>query len=1096
MPSAAWHAIFAFELRYQLRQPLIYLVTFVLSVLLFIAGTGSDTPAALHINAPVVVLQNLAKGIYLILFLLIAIVTSTAVRDFDRHTDALFFSKPLSARDYLSARFAGTVVVCALPYLIGTSALAVSALMPDVDRSRVGPLAVTPYVFALGVLVLPTIASLGAISFAVASWTRSAVTTYTAIVALLALSAIAGVIITRPGLELVGQLLDPFGLTALAGSVRNWTSAELNMLTPSIGGVLLGNRIVWLAIGLAVFALLAWRFDPGRTQPARAVSVDDNAPPFVSARRAVTRSWSFETTVALLVQRTRLEARVVITSLPFLGMLSLGLVVLVVSANDAGSIFGMPVYPRTYLMIEALQGSYSIVLLLVVVLFSGEAVWRERSIEMHEIHDIMPVSSGVYLGGKVSAMLMVVALYLCIGVIVLMGWQLLQGFREIEFALYARAILMAAIYPSLMLVLAIACHVLARNKFIGYGAVLLFIVAWDLLEELGFEHHLYRYASLPAAPYSDFNGFGPFSSAFVWLAGYWGSVALALVGVSALLWKRGTDSAWSTRIAEVPQRFRGGVRYVTVLGAVTAGSIAGWIYYNTNVLNRYESSPSLATRRARYEQRYRRYEALSLPRVTAVYANVAIYPTEGRVALNGRYTLRNGTRAPMRQVHVSLPEGVHLDSLVLPAETAPTADSASGYFVYRLRTPLAPGDSMAMSFAVTLGHRGFVNDRERVEVVSNGSYFTKRELFPVIGYDVHRELSDVKERRKYKLPEDRTFPPATDTAARLTSPRAPDADRVSFDATVSTSADQTAVTTGTLVRSWTDHGRRFFHYRADDPITWHVAFVSARYAVEKRLVNGVSLELYHHPSHTANIARMLNAASVSLRYGTEQFGPYRPRQLRIVETPRYVRDATSFPEMIAFAESMGFNAKVTGAEAIDFPFYVTAHEVAHQWWGQQLVGANVQGTGMLHESLAQYVALMCVEHALGSSRVAPILSYERDWYLRGRSSERGTEPSLAQVGREDYVYYHKGALVMHALRDAMGEMALNGALHSFYTREALRGPPYASAAGLLDELRAIGTPAALVDSLFLQRGALPGASASLSGLQSVPRSPVRPASSR
>ena len=36
----AWKAIFWFEIRYQLRQPLFYLVTFVLSVLLFIAGTG------------------------------------------------------------------------------------------------------------------------------------------------------------------------------------------------------------------------------------------------------------------------------------------------------------------------------------------------------------------------------------------------------------------------------------------------------------------------------------------------------------------------------------------------------------------------------------------------------------------------------------------------------------------------------------------------------------------------------------------------------------------------------------------------------------------------------------------------------------------------------------------------------------------------------------------------------------------------------------------------------------------------------------------------------------------------------------------------
>ena len=28
---------------------------------------------------------------------------------------------------------------------------------------------------------------------------------------------------------------------------------------------------------------------------------------------------------------------------------------------------------------------------------------------------------------------------------------------------------------------------------------------------------------------------------------------------------------------------------------------------------------------------------------------------------------------------------------------------------------------------------------------------------------------------------------------------------------------------------------------------------------------------------------------------------------------------------------------------IDYPFYVTAHEVAHQWWAHQVIGADVQG---------------------------------------------------------------------------------------------------------------------------------------------------------
>jgi aminopeptidase N len=150
---------------------------------------------------------------------------------------------------------------------------------------------------------------------------------------------------------------------------------------------------------------------------------------------------------------------------------------------------------------------------------------------------------------------------------------------------------------------------------------------------------------------------------------------------------------------------------------------------------------------------------------------------------------------------------------------------------------------------------------------------------------------------------------------------------------------------------------------------------------------------------------------------------------------------------------MGFNVRLDGEEAIDYPYYVTAHEVAHQWWGQQLVGANVRGAGMLHESLAQYSALMVMERELGRQKMRGVLEYELDWYLRGRAGERGVEPPLALVERQDYVYYHKGALAMYALRDAVGEVRLNQALSRYLSRVAFQEPPYTTTAELLAEIR-------------------------------------------
>ena len=48
----------------------------------------------------------------------------------------VIFSKPISRFDYLTGRFAGTMVVCALPYLVGTGALAASTFMPTTPMLR------------------------------------------------------------------------------------------------------------------------------------------------------------------------------------------------------------------------------------------------------------------------------------------------------------------------------------------------------------------------------------------------------------------------------------------------------------------------------------------------------------------------------------------------------------------------------------------------------------------------------------------------------------------------------------------------------------------------------------------------------------------------------------------------------------------------------------------------------------------------------------------------------------------------------------------------------------------------------------------------
>jgi hypothetical protein len=201
---------------------------------------------------------------------------------------------------------------------------------------------------------------------------------------------------------------------------------------------------------------------------------------------------------------------------------------------------------------------------------------------------------------------------------------------------------------------------------------------------------------------------------------------------------------------------------------------------------------------------------------------------------------------------------------------------------------------------------------------------------------------------------------------------------------------------------------------------------------------------------------MLRGVKDSLAYFSAQFSPYRHDHLRIVEFPRYQAFAQSFPSTIPYSEAIGFIAKVDpkDEDGIDYPYYVTAHEVAHQWWAHEVVGADVQGTTLLSESLAQYSALMVMKRAFGPKKMRRFLRHELDAYLRARGLERREELPLSRVEQQPYLHYNKGSLAFYALADAVGEDAVNRALRAFLATWAGKGPPYARSIDLLAALRA------------------------------------------
>jgi aminopeptidase N len=291
-----------------------------------------------------------------------------------------------------------------------------------------------------------------------------------------------------------------------------------------------------------------------------------------------------------------------------------------------------------------------------------------------------------------------------------------------------------------------------------------------------------------------------------------------------------------------------------------------------------------------------------------------------------------------------------------------------------------------------------------------------------------------------------------DPAVRQNSYLTSDADWISFDETTCTSPDQISIAPGYLDREWTENGRRCFHYAMDKPILDFYSTLSARYAVEKTDHDGVKIEIYYHPDHKFALPSMLQASKDGLDYFSKNFSPYQYRQYRIIEFPRYQGFAQAFPNTIPYSEGIGFvYRKEEGDDKVDLAYFVTAHELAHQWWAHQVIGGNGQGSTMFSEGLAEYSALTVLEKRYGREATQKFLRRELDGYLRGRGTERKKEVPLLYVENQPYIHYQKGSLCFYALRDYIGEDAMNSALRAFLGKWAFKGPPYPTSRDLYSE---------------------------------------------
>ena len=1046
--------VLRFEWRYQTRQVgfFVAVAAFVGMAFLFV-GTGYG-PDNVHVNSPYSVMQSMGLLSLFSIFVLSLFCANAALRDSEHKMEELVYATSIHELTYLSARFAGALLAALTVFAVAALGLMLAPRVLAVDPERLGDTEVLRYVWALVVMVLPNLLFAASLLFAISVLTRSALASYIGAVFLYALYFVgsmlgdsplmAGAAPQTPEALARAALLDPFGLSAFFAQTRYWTEHERNTLLLSLEGPFLLNRLLWLGVSAGVLGLVYWRFTfrvaPG-SKTGRGGTREVASTP-VATYRPVPRAGGAGA-LAALRSAVGLESRYVLKSGAFLALLALWVVIvgMEVVAGSTRTEYGTHLLPTTGVLLPNLLQTLSLIGTLTVVYFGAELVWRERAVRMSELLDATPVSSAVFYLSKLAvlALLTVVLATTAVGISVL--FQLSRGYFHLEPALYLSLLYFTGLPLLLFAVAVLWLQTLSPNRYVGMFLALLLALLLRQGELVGLEHGLLRYAGGPPVRHSDMNGFGAAAASFSAFMLYWSALAGLLGFVTCGLWRRGVSPPLRARFAALPRVWgrSGQVGAAACLGVFAVAG--GFIFHGTNVLNRYETRSRLYDWKADYEKAYQRYETQAQPSVVAVKTHVDLFPEEARYQAAGSYQLENRTAEAIQTVWVSVQRDVSLAALKLAGARLHSHDSRFGMYEFRLERPLPPGARAELTFDVDVARRGIQGSDPEASIVENGSFIANVEAFPTIGYRKGYELKDARERRRRGLPETPAVEALEAGDVGLSESWGGPGAWTTLETTLSTSEDQVAVAPGVLHREWREGDRRFFHYVMDRPMLNWFAFVSARYAVEKVRHRGIGVEVYYHPAHADNVARMMAAATRSLDLFSEQFGPYPHEQLRIVEVPSYWGfGALALSNTIYYPEHRGFLSDVRDSDGVDLVTRRIAHEVAHQWWGHQVDPVSGPGASTLVESLAKYSEQLVVKATYGEPHLRRVLAFDLDRYLRGRAAEDAVEPPLTEVKDQPYLYYGKGAVVMSALGDLLGEAAVNRALRKLVSQRAYPNP--------------------------------------------------------
>jgi len=1030
-----------FEVFYQLKQRAFPLFALLFLALGYFVGSRGFAPAGEDFNSVYQVYFHTSIITLGSVFITMFFAISAMLRDKQHSMEGIIFGSSIKKVHYFWSRYLGTFIFSVLafsPYLLG---YAFGNNFSNLDPERVADFQLMTYLQPWLYIVVPNIFICSTLVFSVSALTKNSTATYVSAVFIYMLYFVSSISLNSPIIAqatpatpesiAIAAIADPFAIAAFFEQTQYWTPFQKNTQLLSLSGLFLWNRLVWILVSVGIlfstYRLFSFRKISKKIKKETKQKKEEVQLLTYQPKKA---KHTFAAQQMAFLSLLKLELKSVFKSLPFIAVLLMWLFIVfseLYSTVIGGGAYGVSVYPFTNQLIELIVAPLTLFSLILIIFYSSDIVWKERSLNFNVIVDATHVKNWVFFLSKLSALVLLPFILITTGIVMCIVFQLVLGYSNFEFGLYAALYYHYGLQLVVYAMIALFVNSLVKNKYMGMGIFGLIVLLSMKADMLGFEHPLTTLGFIPRLESNNMDGFNGASNLFNHLAMYWFAFGLLLALLSFKIWNRGVVASLTVKLKQLISGWTT-IQRVTfslcMLLFIGAGSL---VFYNVNIVSEYRTTNDRLDYSENYERKFKQHEDLERLIRTSMKTEVAIYPKERMYTVKADYMLKNKNEQALTELFVT--ERIPLEHITIENARLVFHDTVYGTYLFQFDRPLQPNDSVRYMYELKKELKGYERDNS---IVNNGTYMNRFGNFePILGYSSGLEIANKTERQKRDLPE-RIQERKLDSHIVLDDIKF---EKVSFETIISTDSEQTAISSGRLINEWSENDRNYYHYKTRDKILPAIGYFSAKYTVKKTDYKGISIEQYYDAAHDFNIEDVENSVKQTLDYCQENFGPYAFDHLRIAEVPSYWPfGGFAHPGVISMVEDRLYLTDVSNEETFNLVAKRTIHEVAHQWWGHTLNAKPVAGGSIFLEGFAKYTEAVVMEKMYGKRAVYQLSETARSRYFSGRSFASSIEPPLYRVDNEDYIMYGKALSVMLGLRDLIGERQVNKVLKTITDR--------------------------------------------------------------